>query len=466
MIKSNQRFFNFILVLLDIGVVTASLLFAWYIRFVSPFFDDGVRTMNLRAYIELLGIIIPLYLILFVFFGLYQPYRKQRFFKECREIIFANIIGISILMSALFTMKSIHFSRIMLGTFFLSATILMILERGSIRKILRMARERGFNIKYIIIVGAGSIGQTFAAKVVGDRQLGYKVTGYVDDYYHKSDKDGIPILGTTKEMNKILEEYQVDEVIIALPNTSFKRIDEVIDICEYQGIKTQIIPDYFNLIQGTKAYFDELDGIPLINTRYIPLDQPLNKWVKRLIDIILSILILVLISPILLVTAILVKLTSPGPVIYKQIRVGMGRKEFWIYKFRSMRCDASITSGDVGWTTADDPRKTKFGTFIRKTSIDELPQFINVLKGDMSIVGPRPERPHYVTQFQHEIPKYMIKHHVRPGITGWAQVQGWRGDTSIHKRIECDIEYIEKWTLWFDVKVFFMTFKAVFESGY
>ena len=466
MIKSNQRFFNFILVLLDIGVVTASLLFAWYIRFVSPFFDDGVRTMNLRAYIELLGIIIPLYLILFVFFGLYQPYRKQRFFKECREIIFANIIGIAILMSALFTLKSIHFSRIMLGIFFLTSTILMIIERGSLRKILRMARERGFNIKYIIIVGAGNIGQTFAAKVVGDRQLGYKVTGYVDDYYHKSDKDGIPILGTTKEMNKILEEYQVDEVIIALPNTSFKRIDEVIDICEYQGIKTQIIPDYFNLIQGTKAYFDELDGIPLINTRYIPLDQPLNKWVKRLIDIILSILILVLISPILLVTAILVKLTSPGPVIYKQIRVGMGRKEFWIYKFRSMRCDASITSGDVGWTTADDPRKTKFGTFIRKTSIDELPQFINVLKGDMSIVGPRPERPHYVTQFQHEIPKYMIKHHVRPGITGWAQVQGWRGDTSIHKRIECDIEYIEKWTLWFDVKVFFMTFKAVFESGY
>ncbi|MBC3899932.1 undecaprenyl-phosphate glucose phosphotransferase [Acetobacterium malicum] len=465
MIKSNQRFFNFILVLFDMCVVTASLLFAWYIRFVSPFFDDGVRTMNLRAYIDLLAIIIPLYLILFVFFGLYQPYRKQRFFKECREIVFANIIGITILMSALFTMKSIHFSRYMLGIFFITSTMMMILERGSIRKILRMARERGFNIKYIIIVGAGSIGQTFAAKVAGDRQLGYKVTGYVDDYYHKSDKDGIPILGKTREMNEILEEYQVDEVIIALPNTSYKRIDEVIDICEYQGIKTQIIPDYFHLIQGTTAYFDELDGIPLINTRYIPLDQPLNKWIKRFIDIILSILIMILVSPIMLVTAILVKMTSPGPIIYKQIRVGMGRKEFWIYKFRSMRCDAAIP-GEIGWTTENDPRKTKFGAFIRKTSIDELPQFFNVLKGDMSIVGPRPERPHYVTQFQHEIPKYMIKHHVRPGITGWAQVQGWRGDTSIHKRIECDIEYIEKWTLWFDVKVFFMTFKAVFESGY
>lgn len=465
MIKSNQRFFNFILVIFDITVITASLLLAWYIRFVSPVFDDGVRTMDLNAYLDLLIIIIPLYLILFTIFGLYQPYRKQKFFKECREIIFSNIIGITILMSVLFSLKSIHFSRYMLGIFFVSSIALMMIERGSIRKFLRMARERGFNIKYVIIVGAGSIGQTFAAKIVGDRQLGYKITGYVDDYYHKSEKNGIPILGTTREINEILEEYQVDEVIIALPNTSYKRIDEVIDICEYQGIKTQIIPDYFHLIQGTKAYFDELDGIPLINTRYIPLDQPFNKWMKRILDIILSLMILILVSPVMIVTGILVKITSPGPMIYKQIRVGMGRKEFWIYKFRSMRCDASIP-GEIGWTTENDPRKTKFGAFIRKTSIDELPQFFNVLKGDMSIVGPRPERPHYVTQFQHEIPKYMIKHHVRPGITGWAQVQGWRGDTSIHKRIECDIEYIEKWTLWFDVKVFFMTFKAVFESGY
>ncbi|MBK5244420.1 MAG: undecaprenyl-phosphate glucose phosphotransferase [Eubacteriaceae bacterium] len=465
MIKSNQRFFNFMLVLCDVSVVTIALFFAWYIRFVSPFFDDGIRTMDLAAYIGLLMIIIPLYLIIFAIFGLYRPYRKQPFFKEFQEIIFSNIIGIAILMAILFTQKSINFSRIMLGVFFLTSTILMIIERGSARKILRMARERGFNIKYIIIVGAGSIGQTFAAKIADDRQLGYKISGYVDDYFHKSEKDGIPILGTTREMNEILEEYQVDEVIIALPNTSYKRIDEVIDICEYQGIKTQIIPDYFHLIQGTKPYFDELDGIPLINTRYIPLDIPFYKWFKRFSDIFLALFILIIVSPIMIITALLVKVTSPGPVIYKQIRVGMERKEFWIYKFRSMRCDTPKV-GDTGWTTENDPRKTKFGAFIRKTSIDELPQFFNVLKGDMSIVGPRPERPHYVSQFKDEIPKYMIKHHVRPGITGWAQVKGWRGDTSIKERIACDIEYIEKWTPWFDVKIFFMTFKAIFKSGY
>ncbi|MGL4606157.1 MAG: undecaprenyl-phosphate glucose phosphotransferase [Eubacteriaceae bacterium] len=465
MIKSNQRFFNFLLVIFDALVIILSLLFAWYIRFVSPFFDDGVRTMDFGAYASQLLIIIPLFLILFLIFGLYKPYRKLRFFKECQEIILSNTIAIALLMAILFTTKSIHFSRYMLGIFFVTSTLAMTVERGAIRKILRIARQKGFNLKYVIIVGAGNIGQVFASKVIGDPQLGYKISGYVDDYYHKSDKNGIPILGSTKEMNKILEEYKVDEVIIALPNTSYKRIDEVIDICEYQGIKTQIIPDYFNLIQGTQAYFDELDGVPLINTRYIPLDMPFNSAMKRLIDILMAITIIVIISPILVITGLLVKLTSPGPMIYKQTRVGMGRREFTIYKFRSMRQD-NPEVGDTGWTTADDPRKTKFGAFIRKTSIDELPQFFNVLKGDMSIVGPRPERPHFVQQFKDEIPKYMIKHHVRPGITGWAQVKGFRGDTSISERIQCDIEYIEKWTPWFDVKIFFMTFKAVFESGY
>lgn len=465
MIKSNQRFFNFLLVVFDGIVITLSLLFAWYIRFVSPFFDDGIRTMDLSAYVSQLLILIPLYLILFLIFKLYKPYRKQRFYKECQGIIFANIIGIALFMAILFTIKSIHFSRYMLGIFFVTVTTAMLIERATIRKTLRMARRRGFNIKHIIIIGAGSIGQAFASKIIGDPQLGYKISGYIDDYYHKSDKNGIPILGSTKELNTILEEYRVDEVIIALPNSSFKRIDEVIDICEYQGIKTQVIPDYFNLIQGTKAYFDELDGIPLINTRYIPLDVPFYNFVKRLADILLSLVILIGFSPVMLITGILVKLTSPGPMIYKQIRVGMARKEFVIYKFRSMRQDIPEV-GETGWTTEDDPRKTKFGTFIRKTSLDELPQFFNVLKGDMSVVGPRPERPYFVQQFKDEIPKYMIKHHVRPGITGLAQVSGWRGDTSIAGRIECDIEYIEKWTPWLDIKIFFMTFKAVFETGY
>ena len=465
MIKSNQHFFNFLLVLFDVIAIGCSLLLAWYIRFVSPIFTDGIRTMHFEAYVGLLIFIIPVYLVLFLIFGLYKPYRKQRFFKEWQGIVGANTLGILLVLAILYTGKSIHFSRYMLGMFFVFSIFLMTVERGTLRKGLRMIRERGYNLKYIIIVGAGALGQTFADKVLGDRQLGYKICGYVDDYYPKENKEGIPILGTTKEMSHILEEFRVDEVIIALPNTSYKRINEVIDECEYQGIKTQIIPDYVNLIQGSRPAFDELDGIPLINTRYIPLDEPVKRFIKRFLDVVLSGSFLILFSWFYLLIAILVKVTSPGPVIYKQVRVGMNRKEFYIYKFRSMRNDIP-EKGDQLWTTENDPRKTKFGSFIRKTSIDELPQFFNVLKGDMSIIGPRPERPYYVHQFKEEVPKYMIKHHVRPGMTGWAQVNGWRGDTSIEERIKCDIEYIEKWSLWLDVKIFFKTFVTIFDNAY
>lgn len=465
MIKRNQHFFNFLLILLDILTLILSIALAWWLRFASTVFGEGIITLQRQDYVKLMIFIIPVYLLLFYFFGLYKPYRKQRFKKECREILFADIIGILAVLAFLYTGKSVHFSRYFLASFFVFSVMLMALERGAVRLILRTMRKNGYNLKHIIIVGAGVLGQAFADKVEQDRQLGYHICGYVDDYFPEKDKNGIPILGTTRKMKEILEQNRVDEVIIALPNTSYKRIDEVIDECEYQGVKTQVIPDYFHLIQGSKPDFDELDGIPLINTRYIPLDEPFNKYLKRICDILFSGLGIIILSPLLLVVAMLVKVTSPGPIIYKQVRVGINRKEFEIYKFRSMRNDVPEV-GDTVWTTEDDPRKTKFGSFIRKTSIDELPQLFNVFKGDMSLVGPRPERPFYVQKFKDEIPKYMIKHHVRPGMTGWAQVNGWRGDTDLAPRIECDIEYIEHWTFWFDVKILLMTPFSMFKNAY
>lgn len=465
MIKSNQRIFNFLLVVFDVITISGSLLLAWYIRFVSPFFSDGVRTMNFEAYVLTLIYIIPVYLILFAIFGLYKPYRKLRFYREFRNILLANSVGIMAVSMILYMTKSLHFSRIMLGIFYLATIFFMTIERGAVRKVLRGMRERGYNIKHIIIVGAGALGKTFADKIITDPQMGYKISGYIDDYYPKTNKDGIPILGTTRELNEILEEYRVDEMIIALPNTSFKRINEVIDICEYQGVKTQVIPDYFNLIQGSRASFDDLDGIPLINTRYIPLEEPHNRFIKRAFDLVFSLAFVILFSWFLLLIAILVKLTSPGEIIYKQERIGMNRVPFTVYKFRSMR-NADPGDGDVKWTKENDPRKTAFGSFLRKTSIDELPQFFNIIKGDMSLIGPRPERPYFVNQFKDKIPKYMIKHHVRPGMTGWAQVNGWRGDTSIEKRIACDIEYIENWSVWLDIKIFFKTFIVLFDNAY
>ena len=409
--------------------------------------------------------IIPIYIILFAIFGLYKPIRTRRFYREGEMIFIADTVGILITVCWLYLTRNIYFSRLMLGYFYVFTILFVGLERYLIRKALTKLRAKGYNQKHIMIVGAGALGQQYARKAAENRELGYQITGYVDDYYPKEDKDGIPILGTTRELDQILETHRVDEVVIALPNTSQKRINDVIDICEFQGIKTQVIPDYFALIQGSKPSFDELDGIPLINTRYIPLDDPWKNVLKRSFDIVFSTLVLVILSPLLLVTAIGVKITSPGPVIYKQTRIGLNRKEFEIYKFRSMRNDVPDV-GNKGWTTEDDPRKTKFGTFIRKTSIDELPQFWNVLKGDMSVVGPRPERPYWVNQFKEEVPHYMIKHHVRPGLTGLAQVEGWRGDTSINERIKADIRYIENWTPWLDIKIMFKTPATMMKTSY
>ena len=465
MIKSHQHFFNFILILLDAVTVGLSLLLAYWIRFSSPFYPDWVKVLNVSDYLALAAVIIPIYIILFAIFGLYKPIRTRRFYREGEMIFIADTVGILITVCWLYLTRNIYFSRLMLGYFYVFTILFVGLERYLIRKALTKLRAKGYNQKHIMIVGAGALGQQYARKAAENRELGYQITGYVDDYYPKEDKDGIPILGTTSELDQILETHRVDEVVIALPNTSQKRINDVIDICEFQGIKTQVIPDYFALIQGSKPSFDELDGIPLINTRYIPLDDPWKNVLKRSFDIVFSTLVLVILSPLLLVTAIGVKITSPGPVIYKQTRIGLNRKEFEIYKFRSMRNDVPDV-GNKGWTTEDDPRKTKFGTFIRKTSIDELPQFWNVLKGDMSVVGPRPERPYWVNQFKEEVPHYMIKHHVRPGLTGLAQVEGWRGDTSINERIKADIRYIENWTPWLDIKIMFKTPAAMMKTSY
>ena len=271
----------------------------------------------------------------------------------------------------------------------------------------------------------------------------------------KKTKD-LEFLGTIDK----LEDYQeknrdVDEIIITLEMKEYDKLKGIIAVCEKLGVRAQIIPSYSKYLPA-KPYIEEIGGVPLINMRYIPLDNVLNKFMKRSLDIIGSLFCIIIFSPIMIITAILIKLTSKGDVIFKQERIGLNRKPFTMYKFRSMKMQDPEKEKE-GWTVKNDSRKTKIGTIIRKTSIDEMPQFFNVLFGDMSLVGPRPERPQYVEKFKEEIPKYMVKHQVRPGITGWAQIQGWRGDTSIEKRIECDIYYIENWSLLFDIKILLLT---------
>jgi Undecaprenyl-phosphate glucose phosphotransferase len=265
----------------------------------------------------------------------------------------------------------------------------------------------------------------------------------------------IEVLGFTENLAYILEGNHPDEIAITLGLNEYYKLERIVAMCEKSGVHTKFIPDYTNIIP-TKPYTEDLLGLPVVNIRHVPLSNTFNMMVKRIMDIVGSIICIILFSPLMLITAILIKLTSKGPLIFTQERVGLNNKPFKMYKFRSMEVQ-SKQEEQKGWTVKNDPRVTPIGGFIRKTSIDEFPQLFNVLKGDMSLVGPRPERPQFVEKFREEIPRYMVKHQVRPGMTGWAQVNGYRGNTSIKKRIEHDLYYIENWTIGFDFKILFLT---------
>lgn len=475
MIKQNQKILNFIQLFLDGISIAISLALSWYIRFRSGFIGTEGGYLSFYSYLKPSIIIIPIYLILFNLFKMYTPRRIRTLHDEMINIIKANILGILFYILLLFLIKELDYSRYYLFVFAITCTIIIFLERSFTRLILRKVRRKGYNLKHIILVGYADIAKELLYKVGKNKQWGYHISGIFDDklFEEKNIYDekaisiqsinnkkvnvvkNIKVLGKIEDLDDYLNKKGIDEVFITLGLENYKELGNIIEVCEKNGVRTQIIPDYYKYIPA-KPYVEEIDGLPVINTRYIPLDNIINKVIKRLFDIIMSIIIIILFSPIMILTCVIIKLTSPGPIIFKQERVGFNRKKFTMYKFRSMNVQKKEEE-KLEWTTEKDPRKTKFGAFIRKTSIDELPQFFNVLKGDMSIIGPRPERDFFVKKFKEEIPKYMVKHQVRPGITGWAQVNGLRGDTSISKRIELDIYYIENWRLSLDIEIVFLT---------
>lgn len=326
-----------------------------------------------------------------------------------------------------------------------------------LRLFLRTIRKRGYNQKHILLIGYSRAAEGFIDRVKANPEWGYLIRGILDDHIERGTMyKGVKVIGRIDNLSVILPENRLDEIAITLGIDDYQKLEEIVAACEKSGVHTKFIPDYNGIIP-TKPYTEDLLGLPVINIRYVPLTNSFNAFIKRLLDIVVTLVAIVAVSPIMLIVAILIKTTSKGPLIYKQERVGLHQKKFNMYKFRSMVVQEA-SEEKKEWTTKNDPRVTKVGRFIRKTSIDELPQLFNILKGDMSIIGPRPERPYFVEKFKVEIPRYMVKHQVRPGLTGWAQVNGYRGDTSIEKRIEYDLYYIENWTLGFDIKIFFMTF--------
>lgn len=455
MIRDNQKHFNRLHVVLDACVIAGSYLTAWVVQF-HFLADKTVGKLPTSTYMYALLFIVPAYLMLYNAFRLYRPKRIQGRRLEAGNIFLANMVGLLLIIFVLYLMREQDFSRQLLFLFTGINFIATIIERNIIRAVLHRIRKEGMNLKHMMLVGYSSAAEGYIDRILANPQWGYQINGILDDnvspgrLYHS-----VPVIGGTEDLEKVLAENDLDEIAITLGLDEYYKLKKIVAVCEKSGVHTQFVPDYLDIIPS-QPYTEDLLGLPVINIRYVPLSDTFNAMIKRALDIVGSLFCIVLFSPLMAGVAIAVKVSSPGPVIFRQERVGLHNRPFWMYKFRSMEVQ-DPEEEKKGWTVRNDPRVTKVGRFIRKTSLDEFPQLFNVLKGDMSLVGPRPERPQYVEKFREEIPRYMVKHQVRPGMTGWAQVNGFRGNTSIRRRIDYDIYYIEHWNLGLDFKILFLT---------
>lgn len=459
MIKENQKVFNRMHVVIDGIVVYCAFAISYYLRFgpMEDWFGPRGYHKLFWQYQSMLVVIVPVYLILFSLCHMYQPKRYQARHIEYFNIMKANVAGVSLLLAYIFFTKTMDFPRTLVAIFFCINTTLMISERYVILRILYRTRKKGRNLKHLILVGFSTAASGYIDRIKANPQWGYYIHGIFDD---KLTDDflyrGVPIIGKIADVERFLEENNLDEAAITLSIKEYEKLEKIVAVCEKSGTHTKFVPDYYKFISSS-PYTEDLNGLPVINIRNVPLTNTTNKIIKRIMDIIGSLVAIIIFSPVMLITAILVKKSSPGPILFCQERIGLHNKPFKMYKFRSMGVQPK-NKEEKCWTTSNDPRVTPVGKIIRKTSIDELPQLFNVLIGDMSLIGPRPERPQFVEKFKEEIPRYMIKHQVRPGMTGWAQINGFRGDTSIRGRIEHDLYYIENWTLGLDIKILFLTF--------
>ncbi len=442
-----------------------SSLSAWAYRLLDALTPFSVLYIAALSYNNIwsdkyliLGILGGLFLILFSqATGAYSYLRGISLFSGVKQVIQAwGVTWLALLAIAFLIKDSSYYSRVILTSWFIATPFVLLIYRITLRSILGQFRTIGWNEKKVAILGSGSLGRRLAKTLLNAKTLGYMPYAFYDDDTNQINKtyDNISVIASIDSLlatNNIEDMY--DEIYITLPLRAERRIKQILNSLSNTSIVVKFIPDCF-AFDLMHSQISDIEGIPIISVYDTPLNSATNKLVKRLEDLLLSSLIVLIISPLLIFLALGIKLTSKGPILFKQKRVGWNGKEFTIYKFRSMPVN---TDEHLSWGGAQSKTTTKFGSFIRKTSIDELPQFFNVLMGEMSIVGPRPERKFFVEKFRAEVPRYMQKHMVKAGITGWAQVHGWRGDTSIEKRVEFDLLYIDNWSLWLDIKIILLT---------
>jgi Undecaprenyl-phosphate glucose phosphotransferase len=453
MIKRRSQILVAWFVLWDILLTASAWIGAYYLRFESGWIPILKPAPDVSLCWRDLPLVILLAAIAYRFTGQYTIHRLRRLREEVTCVLKGTLLLSLLVMATIFFKHDHYESRATMVLFSVMTTLGVLTARRASWSAIRYLRRQGYNQSFSVIVGTGRVARKTARALRSASWMGIKNLGFVEDEPNAWTGD-LDILGTTADLPRLIQQYRIGHIFIALPMSRYHEARHVFDTLSQSLVEVRLVADIPNLA-GVSLTTTNLDGLPLVSLRESP-HFGLNLLFKRVMDIVLSLAALILLAPVLGLVALLVKLTSPGPVLYRQERCGLNGKPFSMLKFRSMRLDAEQQTGAV-WAQKDDPRRTPIGAFLRKTSLDELPQFINVLKGDMSLVGPRPERPVFIQQFTKTIPNYMTRHCVKAGITGWAQVHGWRGNTSLRKRVQYDLYYITHWTPWLDLRILWMT---------
>lgn len=454
MLKAHSRFLEQLMLVGDLLLVAGCWLLAYGLRYyviVPPI--TGGAVPPLEPYLLMLLPILVVWGVSFHAFDLYRPRRIASHLSEAADIAKASTMGGLVLVAVMaFFFKGFEYSRFVIVYFWLLSIGLAWFSRAAFREGLRFARRRGYNLRYAVIVGDGELATAVIDRIRSRPDVGIQVLGVVGD-----DKDGssaVRWLGGYADLRAVLDRHEVDHVMLALAHEEYNRLPGLMDAIGDEPITIHVVPDLFRFT-SLRGGVEEFEGIPFIHLR----DSPLHGWnqvAKRAFDLVFTLALVGLLSPVLVAIALAVKLTSRGPVFYRQERMGLDGQRFGMLKFRTMPVNAEASTGPI-WASAGDPRRTPIGSFLRRFSLDELPQFVNVVRGEMSVVGPRPERPVFVERFRQTVPRYMLRHKVKSGITGWAQVHGLRGNTSLEGRIQYDLEYIERWSFWLDLKIILLT---------
>jgi Undecaprenyl-phosphate glucose phosphotransferase len=470
MVKYQARVMTAVFVLVDVLSTNLAWVAAYWLRFqsdlVALYLPVTKGVPELGRYLLLLPLISMLWPVVLYFHGLYQVKRGRSRIDEFFAILFSVLIASALTLGATLYVRVYYryqpevaplweYSQAVFGLFIVLDVVALNLGRWALRSYLERMWSAGYNVKRVLVAGAGELGQTVAETLLAHRELGYHVVGFVDDTPGRPSPTGLPVLGNLDQVMEVASAHRVDQLYIALPLEEHAKLLKLIKSVSNECLDIKVVPD---LIQYAtiQAALEDLDGIPIISLNEVPL-RGWSSMLKRAMDIVLGTLLLLFFAPLFAIIALLIRLRGgPGPVFYHQERMSVDGKTFLMWKFRSMRHEAERDTGPV-WAAAEDPRRTGVGAWLRRYNLDELPQLINVALGDMSLVGPRPERPPFVQQFKERIPQYMLRHRVKSGITGWAQVNGWRGNSSIEKRIEYDLYYIENWSLLLDVKILLLT---------